>query len=232
MPITASGKAILMMPKEYRGWMSTKRKAAQVAGIWDTCNPDLSLDKIMVIQKPAIPSPTTVRQGRVTETRIRTASPITRPARLGDLTEDEKADLAFQRLTYQDDMRTYEREFKATGELVNDIASAIDSEFLEQLDDTDTAYELLEAVVTAEWDALQSAPDSREVEQWVMKWQNLFKEGSDLKLPAMMERRAVRTFLNVLEKTFTQRFASGIKTDPTNKSINMTFAEVTKRFLT
>jgi hypothetical protein len=68
---------------------------------------------------------------------------ITRKARMKDLSNNKKEELVFQKTLYVSKIRKHETELKSHNEFVKDIIGFIDPEFVLQLGDTDTAYELL-----------------------------------------------------------------------------------------
>jgi hypothetical protein len=72
-----------------------------------------------------------------------TAILVTRNARMKDLSDNEKEELVFQKILYISKVRKYKTELKSHSKFVKDIISSIDPEFVLQLGDADTAYELL-----------------------------------------------------------------------------------------
>jgi hypothetical protein len=70
---------------------------------------------------------------------------VTCKARIKDLSNNEKKKLVFQKTFYVLKIYKHEIKLKSHSKFVKDIIGFIDPEFVLQLDNTDTAYELLYA---------------------------------------------------------------------------------------
>jgi hypothetical protein len=66
-------------------------------------------------------------------------------ARIKDLSNNKKEELVFQKTLYVSKIHKYEIELKSYNKFVKDIIGSIDPEFVLQLGNTDTIYELLYA---------------------------------------------------------------------------------------
>jgi hypothetical protein len=66
-------------------------------------------------------------------------------ARIKDLSNNEKKELVFQKILYVLKVYKHEIELKSYSKFVKDIISFMDPEFVLQLGNTDTTYELLYA---------------------------------------------------------------------------------------
>jgi hypothetical protein len=64
-------------------------------------------------------------------------------ARIKDLSDNKKEELVFQKTLYMSKIHKHEIELKSYNKFVKDIIGSIDPEFVLQLGNTDTTYELL-----------------------------------------------------------------------------------------
>jgi hypothetical protein len=126
-------------------WIIIKHKAIIVASIWDTCNLELPRAVVRKLMEPEvltldnmIRKPTFMDQPKGS-----TAVLVTRKTCMKDLSDNKKEELVFQKILYVSKVRKHEVELKSHDKFIKDIISSMDPEFVLQLGDADTAYELL-----------------------------------------------------------------------------------------
>jgi hypothetical protein len=126
-------------------WMIVKRKTTIATSIWDACNPELPGAIVRKLVEPEVLTPDNVigKPTFIDQPEGSTAALVTRKARMKDLSDDKKEELVFQKTLYVSKVRKHETELKSYNEFVKDIIGSIDPEFVLQLGDADTAYELL-----------------------------------------------------------------------------------------
>jgi hypothetical protein len=126
-------------------WIIIKHKAIIVASIWDTCNLELPRAVVRKLMEPEvltldnmIRKPTFMDQPKGS-----TAVLVTCKTCMKDLSDNKKEELVFQKILYVSKVRKHEVELKSHDKFIKDIISSMDPEFVLQLGDADTAYELL-----------------------------------------------------------------------------------------
>jgi hypothetical protein len=127
--------------------MIVKHKATIATSIWDICNPEFPgavVRKLVELEVPILDNmirkPTFMDQPKGS-----TAVLVTRKTRIKDLSDNKKEELVFQKTLYVSKVHKYKIELKSYSKFVKDIIGSMDPEFVLQLGDADTVYELLYA---------------------------------------------------------------------------------------
>jgi hypothetical protein len=125
--------------------MIVKRKATIAAGIWDTCNPEFPGAIVRKLIEPEVPTLDNMigKLMFIDQPEGSTVVLVTCKARMKDLSDNEKEELVFQKTLYVSKVRKHKTELKSYSKFVKDIIGFVDPEFVLQLGDTDTVYELL-----------------------------------------------------------------------------------------
>jgi hypothetical protein len=127
--------------------MIVKHKTTIVASIWDTCNPEFPGIIIRKLIEPEVPILDNMIRKLIfmDQPEGSTVILVTHKARMKDLSDNKKEKLVFQKTLYVLKVRKYEIKLKSYGKFVKDIIGSVDPEFVLQLGNADTAYELLYA---------------------------------------------------------------------------------------
>lgn len=140
---------MLLKPKHYELWITIKEVTADKADIWETCDPELSDDKIKDLIEPQYPLPKDYKRS-VVYTMIPPATTggqetrrDPRTALHTDLTTDEIDNLTTTRGQFNQKHGKWEAQVKASKALVKDIYELVDQNFLPQLRKHKTARDAL-----------------------------------------------------------------------------------------
>jgi hypothetical protein len=125
--------------------MIVKRKTTIATGIWDACNLELPGAIVRKLIEPEVLTPDNIirKPMFIDQPKGSTAVLVTRKARMKDLSDNKKEELVFQKTLYISKVRKHKIELKSYSKFVKDIISSIDPEFILQLNDANTIYELL-----------------------------------------------------------------------------------------
>jgi hypothetical protein len=125
--------------------MIVKYKTIIAASIWDIYNPEFprAIVRKLVELEVLIPDNMIRKLIFIDQPKGSTVILITCKTYIKDLSNNKKKELVFQKTLYISKIHKYETELKSYSKFVKDIISFVDPEFVLQLGDTDTAYELL-----------------------------------------------------------------------------------------
>jgi hypothetical protein len=128
-------------------WIIIKRKATIIAGIWDTCNPELPRAVVRKLVEPEVPTPDDMirKLTFMDQPEGSTAILVICKARMKNLSDNEKEKLIFQKILYMSKVHKHKTELKSYNKFIKDIISSMNPEFVLQLGNADTAYEFLYA---------------------------------------------------------------------------------------
>jgi hypothetical protein len=210
----------LSTSKDWRDWFDGIRLKATTREIWSYVNPDTPESDLPELTFPPRIIPQSVK-------------PSTKS--IEDLKEAEKDELKQLRWERKRDITEYNARKKALADLhilITDTVTNLNRVYIRDLDSVHTILvklkerfapraEIRERDLIEAWKRLHKVPKNMSFDEWLMQWDNVYAECKKIDLPDVQGKRAVLTFLSVVE-TIDQSSLRHGSSRSTNPQINTT----------
>ena len=189
--IEVSFRVLLRGPGDWDKWISIIRKFAKNQNIWKYINPDTTTKPIL-----DVPTQPSIGQVRDDTTEIK------------DLEGEDLSKFQLLENQYNYQIRTYREELKALAEIQEYIVETVDKYYdliakedsvaeelkilKNRVKPTDWARE--DEVKTRYYETLRAAKRTK-VKEWILKWQVVLTEATNLGLPETTGLRLTKDFL-------------------------------------
>lgn len=193
-PSYARSPVVLIGRSNWDEWYIVIRASATAQGIWNLVNPDVTAEESVPLVRPQKPTVASINPEKNT---------------LAELSTAERELYRIQLSDYQYESTRYDQEFRALNGFTARILESIAQQIIPYTYYCDTPKDILaklkqqfaptdktrEKEVLVRYQQLCEPPQSRNLEQWLSKWEVTYHEAVKLGLPNVQGTRAVDDFV-------------------------------------
>ena len=195
---TTSAKLILRNPDDWIPWLEMVKSTATTGQVWDYVDPSKTVAQLPALTEPTWPQPNDL--------------PLTAEEQAGTLTAAHKEELSELRGLYKLTLNRYDQRKASIANLHRIIQETVHPDRVHHTFNCDSVHQMLVNLqsrlkpkedvrrlqLTDQYRELQKSPKSKNLDNWLMNWEKVYREGIALTQPIVQQDTAVQDFLRAV----------------------------------
>lgn len=254
---TTTTSVFLDQESDWDPWLQIKETEAQKGNVWAMMNPNTPWERIPKLEKPARPTPNTVKSvvttrrnstgGASSTPSTTTATNLTNYA-FSDLSTAEQGYVQQLLIDHQYDLKEYDKQRDSLAEMRAKIQNTIHRRHLGYTKNCPTVWHMMvnlkqrfaptdkarELTTTAQWlDAIATPKQGTNLEQWLQTLQSAYDLAVEQDVPYVAGLQAHYAFTNAIaafNSQFADRWEENLNELAEEEAQSIPFAELVRRF--
>ena len=195
---TTSAKLILRNPDDWIPWLEMVKLTATTGQVWEYMDPSKAVAQLPVLTELTWPKPDDL--------------PLTAEERAGTLTAAHKEELSELRGLYKLRLNRYDQRKASLANLHRVIQETVHPDCVHHTFNCDSVHQMLVNLqnhlkpkkdvrrlqLTDQYRELQKSLKSKNLDNWLMNWEKVYREGIALTQPIVQKDTAVQDFLRAV----------------------------------
>jgi vacuolar-type H+-ATPase subunit I/STV1 len=195
---TKASSVTLSGPGDWVEWLEVVKSTAATGQVWEYVDP--SKTEVPTLSEPHMPEPKDINSTATT---------------IQGLSDAERLELREQRELYRFNLTRYDRRRNAWAELQRHIQSTVARSYVHHTFKCDTVHKMLVNLqkrlkpkddvrrlqLIDQYRELQKPPTDKNIDSWLLNWEKVYKEASELDDKIADKHSAVQDFLRAVSET-------------------------------